>query len=101
MKTDFNTEILDFNGKPIPYRDGSEIVNTTAKRICIAGLTAALKGEESLPGDKKFQRYQIAQKINDDKEISIEEAKIIKEVVGKGFDPLIVGRIYELLEGGQ
>jgi len=98
MKLDMNCEILDLNGDPIPNADGSPLT----LRTIIIGATMNLSPEESnrLSGEQKLNNYQIASKAKneDNPSFSLEEMNTIKTSVGKRFMPIVVGRVWGILE---
>lgn len=69
----------------------------------IEALTSVYQDERDLPGPKKFERYQLAQKLYDKKstDISVDDAKLIKDLVGKAYGPVILGPIFLAIEGSQ
>ncbi len=79
-----------------------EMEPLTYKEAMINSLCAQFNDEQNLTGKKRFERYQIAQKIaesNEKVELSTEEIMEIKLVVGKFYLPIVVGKVYDMLEG--
>lgn len=92
MKINFDAVLLDLDEKPI---DGG-----TLKTIALQVLTATF-ADENLTGEQKVNRYRLALQINKggEQEITLEDAVLLKMLIGKGYPPLIVGRSYELING--
>lgn len=98
MRRDFNHPILNLVGQPLLSENGELACLAT---VAINALLATFEDERSLPGVEKAQRMQLALKITANPrevEVSAEQLAKIKELIGKAFPPLIVGRAYELLE---
>jgi hypothetical protein len=70
------------------------------QKIIVDALQANVKGEESIAGTEKVKRFQLAVKVysGDEVELSAEDIALIKDLIGKLYGPLVVGRSYELLE---
>ncbi len=96
---------IDFQ-KPLKTIHGTELMiegktRTTASFV-IDALLAIFSDEAALPGEEKIKRYTLAKKISRptfEAQITIEEAAMIKKLTGKLYGPLIVGQIWEILEG--
>jgi hypothetical protein len=56
---------------------------------------------ENEAGVKKAEKYDLAMRVHktDEVELSVEEAAIIKDCVGKCFAPIVVGQLFKLLDG--
>ena len=96
MKLDVETILIGLDGKEL--KDGTTLC--TFKTVALNALLASFPDEQNLSGEDKFKRYQLAMKINANSEVelSVEEAALIKQLVGKGFAPLVVGRMFEMIE---
>lgn len=95
MKINFSRVLTDLNG--VTINDGAQDV--TLKTVALQALLAAYADETQLSGQEKFARYKIADRINDGgEEFSVEEVALLKQLVGKAYLPLVVGRAWELLE---
>jgi hypothetical protein len=91
----FNDFLIGFNGKPLQSNDG----NTTLKDICQAVLwNPALS--DGLANEEKYKRYVLSVKINTNQvvEITDEEVILLKDLIGKGYGPLIVGLAWDKLD---
>lgn len=98
MKIDFTAVLKDKSGALIKEPDGREIILSTP---CINALYSTFEEDKNLSGEEKYKRYQLAQKLDQKEpvELSAEEISVIKKYVGKGFNPFMVGIIYDILEG--
>lgn len=117
MKIDFNKTINDLDGKPVELaaavmRDGVEIKPAeymTLRYVACNALMSHFPDEHNLPGEKKAERLALALLANGDTKIQAhkrpavdlkpEQVAEIKQVIGKLYGPLPVGRAYELLNG--
>jgi hypothetical protein len=93
MKINFNQIIKTIKGE--------EIKDLTLKSVSVEALLATFNDEQSLSGEEKAKRYLLATRIyaNDELDLTVEEVAKIKQLVGKGYGPLIVGQAWEMLEG--
>jgi hypothetical protein len=109
MRKNFEVAITDFDGKPIfsePEVRGKEgtvekaAVTFTLKSAAIQALNVLHQDEQSLPAEKKFERYRIAMKIatGDPVELNVDELALVKQLIGRVFTPIVVGRAWEILE---
>ena len=100
MRRDLTQPILDLNEKTIPHpqREGEHY---TLCDVALSALMASYEDEKSLTGKDKADRMQLALKINKrpkEVDLTVEQLALLKQLIGKGFGPLVVGRAYELLE---
>jgi hypothetical protein len=101
MKLDVNSVIEDLEGSPI--MDGDKPVTLGA--ISKFALLNAFP-DEKIDNSKKVERFDLAMKISiamkqtsSETEFSPEEVSVIRDVVGRGYAPLIVGRVYQMTKG--
>lgn len=95
MKVNFNEALKDLSGKEV-------VENGVTINMQIPCINALMQDDAQADGTKKLQRYKLAKKIQDSAEateITVEDASMIKELVAKIYGPLVVGNVYELLEG--
>lgn len=101
MRVEITKVIPDYDGKPIKEtaRDGSEH-DLTYREVFSTALNAGLPDEKILP-EEKSRAYQITHKIFAGKDVSltVDEAALIKERVGKIYNPLVYGRVCDELDG--
>lgn len=80
--------------------------NFTVGHAAIRSLMGE-KPQTPMTGDQKYRQYKLALKIGGGKDaeglidISIEEAALIKKLVGDFYSPLVVGQVYDLIEGDK
>lgn len=125
MQVDFNQPLRDLEGNPVEeteevqvivqnngkpeavsqikkvYNQDGTVRLVTFKTLCARALIAMFRDEQNLPAEKKVSRFTLAQKIvaaTGPVELSLEEAVMAKEVVGKMFSPLIVGQVFGALK---
>jgi hypothetical protein len=96
MRIRVNTPVLDYEGKPVPDGKGS----LTYQKVFAVALNTF--GEDDKPAPEQMAHiYSLSVKLydNDEVELTLEDAALIKERVGKTFNPLVYGRSCDLLEG--
>ena len=100
MKINFEQVLVDLKGENIKDgRDGQgEILKL--KTVCVNSLLSDFQDERST-GEEKVERYELAKKIHAGGEIDLKTEKIamLKQRVGKLYLPIVVGQVYEMLEG--
>ncbi len=95
MKFQGNAVIKDLNGNPVQLDENGKVA-TLADIVQMVLLSPT---DENVSGEDKMKRFKLAMKVSDNvDEISIEDAALIKQLVGKLPSPLIVGRVYQLME---
>lgn len=89
---DFSKPVLDLTNKPVSEE-------MTIGTCCIAALTQIFQGEEA-DATVKVKRFKIAVKISGDTAVSLtaDEIAAVKLVVGKYWNPLVVGRVFEAID---
>lgn len=99
MKIDLRYELKDINGNV--YTNENQVA-ATLKSILIGALLAVYRGEENLSGEEKFARWNLAVRINDADEavdMTVEEVAKVKTLIGKAYNTVIVGQVWQQLEG--
>jgi hypothetical protein len=99
MKIQVNQPLKTIHGNNLEEVKGKSF---TVKDAIVSGLLSQ-DNSENINGQKKFELYKLASKIQDaegEVEITIEQAATIKERVGKSFTALVVGQVYEIIEKG-
>ena len=96
MKIDFNTKIKNLDGTAIKNKKK----DLTARYFATEALLALADTEKNLSGEEKFKRGQLAEKIymKDVVDLTVEEISLVKKMVGKVFNSLVVLRMYKILE---
>ena len=99
MKRNFNVALQTLEGEPV-IDEGKQV---QLKAVAINALLATYQDEQNLDGNEKLRRYKLAQAISaangGDADLSLEDATLLKNLIGKGFPPLVVGQVFALLEG--
>jgi len=85
-------------GRPVEGEDARTLRNAATD-----ALTALYRDEPNLDAKKKFERGALALKIhnNDEPSLSVNEVALVKELIGKRFDPLIILRTWEILDPSE
>ena len=94
---------INFN-QPIKNITGEEIKDLTLKSVSVEALLATFSDEQSLLGEEKAKRYVLATRIyanSEELDLTVEEIAKIKQLIGKGYGPLVVGQAWEILEGRE
>lgn len=96
MKVNVTETLKNFKNEDI--RDGNETL--TYRNVFYVALNQFLP-EEKPSGELKAKCFGIMQKffLEDDVNLTSDEAALIKERVGKIYSPLVYGRVCELLDG--
>lgn len=99
MIIDFTKVLLDQDNNQIsdPTISGKDL---TLGRAASYALNASFQDEQQLSGEEKFKRGMLAFQIRDDDkaDLKAEDVVLIKKVIGKAYSPLIVYRIYQMLD---
>lgn len=80
-------EVLVFDGKPL-----------TLRTVMITSLLGENEGDT---GQDKVKKFQLASSINsmDEMDLTSESASMIKDMVAKAYATLVVGQVFEILDG--
>lgn len=102
MKIDFSSVLKGLDGKELKGDLKGE-KSLTLGSVCVESLMASFPDEERLSGNDKVKRFKLAQKIYNRTpvDITVEDASLIKELIGKAYGPLIVGQVWDLLENNK
>jgi len=95
-----------------PIRDKwHDLSATLGRRVRATCINRKIEGEAvgidtdgALTGEKKFELYNVANKINSCKkevELTVEEIALIKERIGKSFIIEVIGQAWNLLEAKE
>lgn len=100
MKIDFSKPLLALNGAALMTRESTgDTRNLTLKEAAIEALMSELDNERAT-GEQKFRRGLLAQRIyesNSAVEITVEEAALIKDRIGRGYPASVVLAAYGFL----
>lgn len=93
MKRDFSKE-LAFKGKPV--KEGETVLTLGGLAVSVLLMTE----EQNVPGDEKFKRFKLAERIADGgiQDVTVEDIALIKRRIGLTCQPIVVGPAFELLE---
>ena len=93
MKINFSQQLKNLKGE--------EIKDLTLKVVSTEALLATFDDERALSGEEKAKRYLLATRVyaNEELDLTVEEIAKLKQLIGKGYGPLIVGQAWEMLEG--
>lgn len=99
MKINLKSIILDYEDKPLIEAGTNESLEYFD--VFVKGLNANIHGE-MLTAEKKNEIYQITKKLYaNPKEVklTVEQLALIKERVGKAYNPIVYGRVCDLIDG--
>lgn len=93
MKRDFSPELV-FRGKPV--KEGDAVL--TLRVVCMGVLL--MTDERDVSSEDKYKRCKLADRIGEDgvQDVSVEEVALIKRLIGRSCQPIVVGPAYDLLE---
>jgi len=94
MKIEWSTILKTPKGAPL-VNDGLPV---TLETVCYDALLLS-DPQAQQSGADKLKQARIAKKIVDAAEISLEEASLIKSLVGKYYGPAVVLAVEDCLEG--
>jgi hypothetical protein len=99
MIVDLEKPIKDLEGNIVTEADEPVL----AKTLVIRALTILGQDDEKASGDERYRRYKLALDITEQKRVNLKSEDIadIKKLVGKMYMPIIVGRVYDILEGND
>ena len=84
------------------------VIRLLARHFVVNALATLFTDEPNVGEKEKYERYNILKKIEASKDLEGDEAKVqidsteavvIRHVVGKKYDPWIVGQIIDIVEG--
>lgn len=99
MKVNVTTVLKAIDGTPLLDENKKEVI---LKNVLVNALMNV--GADEGSGEDKLKRYLMSQNIfnaTDSVELSAEDISKLKELVGKGYGPIIVGPVFQLLEGKE
>ena len=97
MLVNVNQVLKAINGEIMKDSIDGKAVDATVKMVIVNAILSPVKDES---GVDKVKKYELAKKIynSDEVDLNEDEIKLIKERVGEGFAPIVVGQIFELLK---
>ena len=77
-----------------------ESMPMTVRLAATRALTASFRDEQSLAGDEKIARFHLALRLTDEDkpDLKAEDIVLIKNLVGKMYGPVVVGRVWAVLD---
>lgn len=99
MQIDFSTVLRALDGNPL--REGNRDV--TLGMVAVNCLLMNFPDEVKLSGEDKFKRGKLAERIYEkaDVEITVEEAALMKMLIGKGGATWVVTQAYSAIEAAR
>lgn len=96
MLVKINIPLTTLDGQTMKDNVDGQAVDATVRMAMVNSILAPVDKES---GIDKVTKYELAKKIyaNDEVDLNEDEIKLIKDCVGKGFAPIVVGQIFELL----
>ena len=90
-------------GKQICQMCGQVVSETEPMTVRLAAtraLIAVYRDEQNLAGDEKVARFHLALKVTneDEPDLKAEDIVLIKKLVGKMYGPVVVGRVWSILD---
>ena len=104
MELNLNQALRSLNGSDIlsPLEEGEEERKPFLMRtVCINALLEPHPEDKNLTGEKKAKRYHLAMEIYKTKgkiDLSIDDIKLLKDLIGRMPSPLIVGQAFNILD---
>ncbi|MCC6172080.1 MAG: hypothetical protein IT481_08630 [Gammaproteobacteria bacterium] len=93
---DFTVVLQDLDGQPMQNGGKAMTLGDTVAHA----LLSPYAGEESIAGEEKIRRFELARKLRGavDPALTAEDVALIKKLVAKAFAPLVVGRVWEIVD---
>jgi len=101
MLVKVNVPLKTLDGQVMKDNDGQgNAIDATVKMVIVNAILAPVQKES---GVDKVKKFDLAQRIykSDEVDLTAEEISLIKERVGESFPPIVVGQIWNLLEGKE
>jgi len=97
MTIDFSQPFRNINGAPL-IDQGSDVPMTLGS-VAVNALLLNFPNDQT-PVDEKVWRWKLALKIHGGSEVTIglEDAALIKKMIGTAYGPLVVGQAFAMLE---
>ena len=96
MKIDVTQPLVGYNGEPIQNGANTAL---TLRAACCEALTGAYP-DEKLSGEEKVRRFELARLLHaeDEPDVCVEDIALVKQLIGKGYGPMVVGPAWSLLD---
>lgn len=94
MTIDFSQPIKNLNGTEAKDVDGNVL------RLWNVAVKALLNAQDKTKAEDKVKRFKLAQQLHEAKSVKlkVDDVKLIKDLVGEAFGPLVVGQAFEMLD---
>lgn len=98
-KIDFTQVLVGIDNKPLVSPDPKITTGMTLGEAAVTALMTTLDEDKGANGETKFNLYELARKISQNKNASltVEEINTIKTRIGKAYGPTVVGPAWALL----
>ena len=98
MLVKVNVPLTTLDGQTMKDNVDGQAVDATVRMAIVNAVLAPVQKES---GIDKVKKFNLAQRIykDDEVELTAEEVSLIKACVGENFAPIVVGQIWNLLEG--
>ncbi len=112
MRIDVDTILTNLEDKPLQDitgqqgPDGIPLTRDLTLAMVLEGALLNLSDEDrNISGQEKARRFALAVKIHNANhkplELGIEDLVTLKELVGKLYTPMVVGRVFEILDPAE
>ncbi len=100
MKVALDTEITTLDGTVVKMPQDKSM---TVGLACIEALLGTYKDEESLSGKDKYARYGLVRRISKGgaQSFNSEDIVTLKALAAKAWGPLVMGQVWDALEGNE
>lgn len=106
MKIDVTKPIKDLKGNVVKHQVDEDVHDMTFLHVAQHALLVSIEGDGKLSGEDKLKRFRLATKLQEATEapnvgvadLSVDEAAKLKDLIGKVWSPLIVGRAWDIIE---
>ena len=99
LAVDFASPMNMIDGKTPMRNEDKSIV--TLGEVSENALLATFPDEQSLAGEEKMKRFALARKIHEQRKdpvLTAEDIALLKKLIGKAYNALVVGQAYGLLD---
>ena len=98
MKVNLDAPLLSLDGTEVKDADGK--TTATLKASIVNALLAVNEASHKQPGTEKLAKFKLAEKINKGGEITLSSDEVvkIKESVSSSYGPLVVGRVFTVID---
>lgn len=100
MLVKVNVPLVTLDGQPMQDNVDGKAVDATVEQVIVNAVLAPVQKES---GIEKVKKFNLAQRVykSDEVELTAEEVSLIKACIGENFAPIVVGQVWNLLEGKE